>query len=159
MASIDVSTQLPCLPSRVQALLLNEDFLGAFMDEQHPTRRDITTDASAQTSQATWTVGLPADVPGIVKKLVGSEVTLDLWIHAKDQGSFNIDARGKQTGEVLATLTMQERNQGTYLRIHGDVGVKAGLLSSQAARLARDQVIKPILQEDLFRLLGEWCSR
>lgn len=159
MASIDVSTQWPCPPSRVQALLLNEDFLGAFVDEQDPTRRDITTNATAQTSQATWTVALPADVPGIVKKLVGGEVTLDLRIHAKDQGSLNIDARGKQTGKVLATLTMQERSQGTYLRIHGDVGVKAGLFSGQAASLARDQVIKPILQEDLFRLLGEWCSR
>ena len=158
MASIDVSTHVSCPPRRVRALLLDRRFLQSFVDEQHPTSCDIAIDSKEQFSEATWDVVLPSDVPSIVKKLVGGEFTLRLWIHLKGEGRLEVDAAAKGSGRLRAALTLQEQDEGTFVRVQGTVEVNAGLVSGQAANLARDQVIKPVLNEDLFRLLQEWCS-
>lgn len=158
MVALELDTLLPCPPERVRALLVDSAFLEAFVHEQHPTEHRIDVDSAGRTGTAAWTVSLPADVPGIVKQIVGSRLSLTLTVDVSAEGHLHLDAVGKKSGQVRTALTLEPAAGGTRLLIKGVVDVSAGLLSGQAAKLARDQVVKPVLHEDLFRLLRDWCS-
>ena len=158
MAAIDLAASVSARPERVRALLLDRDFLRAFVDEQEPTSCEVSVDEAAQCSRARWTVRLPNDVPGLVKKIVGEALAVDLMIDLLE-GRVDVDASAKKEAKMRSTLTLTETGGSTHVAIKGTVDVFAGLLSGQAASLARDQVIEPVFREDLFRLLNEWSAR
>jgi len=161
VAAIEVDSYVQRAPEEVRELLLNVEFLEAFVEKQHATTRTVDVERDAGVSTAVWTVQLPEDVPGMVKQLVGRELAMTLRItlgkETLDQGkSLDLDAVGKKTGKMRSRLSLDPEGDGTRVRVAGTVDVAAGLFSGPASDLARDQVVTPVLREDLFRLLQEW---
>lgn len=157
MAHIEVEVYVDCPPQKVRELLLDARFLDAFVEGQLPTERHVEVKADEGQSAAKWTVKLPADVPGLVRRFVGEKFVLDLRIDVGAKSRLHLDAAGKKIGTMGASLDLEPHGPGTNVKLHGEVKVAAGLLSGQAENLARDQVLKPVIREDLLGLLQTWC--
>lgn len=143
----------------MEGILHEQDFLAAFVKMQHPTESRILTNNPPHQSTAHWTVDLPSDVPGLVKKLVGNAFSLELWIQTSPKGQLRLNASGKAKGFLDANLLVQPNGKGTAVDITGKVTVSAGVLGGPAAKMARDEVIRPVLVEDFFPLLNDWCAK
>jgi hypothetical protein len=159
MADFEVETHVDGAPEAVKRLLSDPLFLKAFVDKQQAAAgpaADITVDDDH--SSATWEVTLPGDVPDIAKRLVGRTLKLHMDIKTGNEGRVDVDAKGKFAGRMRGTLGLVPVDVGTDVKIAGSVHVSAGPLSSLAAKLARDLVLKPVLEDDLFGLLRDWSA-
>ena len=159
MKRLQFESRLDCPVERVRELLLDEGFLAAFVAGQHPASHRVDVDRAAGRSAAQWSVSLPGSVPGIVRTLVGDTLDVTLTIDLGPAMRLDVDATGKRTGRLRSTLTLEPgEGGGTRLTVDGEVSVSAGLMSGQAETLARDQVLRPVLERDLVGLLAERCG-
>lgn len=161
MTEIDVVAFVDCEPDRIREILLDRGFLEAFVQLQHPAGTpEITIDHEGRSSHARWTLSLRdvEDLHPLVRQLVGNSLEIDLRINVAP-GAIDIDAAGRRTATLRSSLGLAPREGGgTDLTVQGDVTVNVPF-SSRAERMARDQVLKPILENDLFPLIRKWKDR
>lgn len=104
-----------------------------------------------------WVIRLPDDVPGIVKRMVGNPLALEIRVAVEPAAErLDLDAVGRRRGEVRSELAVKPNGTGALIQLRRSMGV-SGIGGSQAASTARDQVIKPVLGEEFFPLLDRWC--
>lgn len=157
MADVEFSHHSPCPPQRIRQLLLNEAFLEEFVHRQNPQESAIHVDQDAKISISRWVNVFGDDVHGIVKALVGNRADIELTVDANVPGRLDVRAKASRTGTMSAALEIVSEKSGSWVSIVGSMHV-SGFLGEVAAGQARDLVIKPILTEDLFPLLDEWCD-
>ncbi len=157
MSGFSFDWQAPCSPAAVRAALLDPQFYEAFAKEQEAESHEVETSPAAGKARLRWVIRLPDDVPGIVKRMVGNPLTLEIRVAVEPAAPrLDLDASGRRRGEVRANLAVQADGAGALVRLRSSMGV-SGIGGSQAASTARDQVIKPVLREDFFPLLDTWC--
>lgn len=158
MASIDATYPIKCSAERVKVALLDERFHDAFVGEQHPTDKAIQVDRAAQRSVLSWTIRLDGDLPGVVTQFVGRKADLHLVFDLADM-TLLMTAKAKRNGKMNADFSIEPVDAANCtFRITGEVSV-GGFMGGLAESTVRDQVIKPVIGEDLVRLLEEWCDR
>jgi hypothetical protein len=158
MTDVRFHHRSPCPPTRIRGLLLDERFLEAFVKRQHPNEHSIEVDRDARVATIRWRNEFGHDVPGLVQSLVGHKVAIELRINANEPGRLDLDATAKRNGQLRAVLDIAEEDPGSAVTISGSVTV-SGFMGGLAAGQASGQVIEPIMNEDLFPLLDEWCDR
>lgn len=77
MTSVALEYQVNHPPERVKALMLDETFLHAFMDEQHPTTKTFVIDQDRQTSALSWTIRLDGDLPPLITRFEDARQIFD----------------------------------------------------------------------------------
>lgn len=156
MTRLEVTATIGRRPEVLQRLLLNQAMLEAFIDKQQPATKRVDVDPVAGCSNLRWTTLLEGQVPGVVSRLVGQkfDVTASL---SGGTGPLSIDIRGKHEGKLRGSLELASAGADTTrITVCGDITVSIGIGAGTAARLGRDQVLKPIFVKDLFPLLSAW---
>lgn len=151
---------IACTPTKIREVFLDEDFWRAFLRQGKAQDEEVSVDPDAALVRLAWKVSLPSDVPGLVKVLVGKSVRIELRMPLQhgEEWRLDLDARAKKKGELRSNLTIDAEGEGSVLRLAGRVKVHAGLLSGQAEGPAWQEVIKPLVEEDLMPLAENWCS-
>ena len=175
MTGVTFAYEVDCTPDRVKELLLNEAFLLAFADKQHATETTVSVDRDRQASTLSWTIRLDGDLPGLVTRFVGrtarlrlvfnvGDSKLDMTAKANRSGTlacdFRVEAAGPTTADSADDVADHGTDgpQGSVLHLDGRLSV-SGFLGSLAETTVRDEVIKPVFEEDLVPLLKEWCAQ
>lgn len=146
-----------CSPERVQTLLLTEPFLSAFISEQHPNRQRIDVDMERRTSRSAWSIDLQGELPSVVTRFVGRSADIELTFNLLAM-RLALRAEAKREGLLNASLALASSEAGgCTLSLEGSLTV-SGAFGGLAETTVRDQIIVPVLEEDLIRLLDEWCT-
>lgn len=155
MAGVDRRFAVRRAEHDVRRLLVDEGFLHAFVDLQHPVAKQISADPSAQSSTCRWTSSLDGEIPGLVQRFVGDHVNIVLVMDLKN-GTLRMNAEAKRRGDLTAQLRITgDGDQQSALSIDGEVRV-SGFGGGLAESTVRDEVIVPVFQEDLVPLLEKW---
>ncbi len=142
MTSVALEYQVNCPPERVKALMLDETFLHAFLDEQHPTTKTLVIDRDRQTSALSWTIRLDGDLPPLITRFVGRTADLRLAFDLRDS-RVDMTAKAKRTGTLACDFRIDSDGvAGTALRVDGRLSV-SGAFGGMAETTVRDQVIEP----------------
>lgn len=157
MTQLHVSTVIHRPLTTVQKLLLHRPLLQAFIDKQHPSTKTISVDESTGQVDLAWTTILAGELPGLVVKLVGHQIDVSGGFTVGGAQRLTLDIHAKRDGELRGTLSLSERDpSSTLVDVQGDITVRIGLGGGQLAGYARDRVLIPIFDEDLFPLLRDW---
>lgn len=157
MTNVEFLYRTGCSPERAKELLLDEAFLHAFVDEQHPVQKTITVDRGAQESTMAWTIRLDGDLPALVTRFVGRTAELHLVIDLR-AATLHMSAKAKRTGTMTCELRIDgDGAAGSVLNVKGELCV-SGAFGGMAETTVRDQIITPVFREDLVRLLDERCQ-
>ena len=166
MSDVSFERDIACERNRIRKLLLNEDFLRAFVEDQHPVDNVIIVEIRESSSTTDW--GVPTeDIPDIFRGLVGKTVPISLTITPpgitpENDGSMHLDLKGKVSGELRASLDLQPAPEDpvrTIMTVRGPlrIHISVPFLSGTASKMARDHLIIPVLDE-LAVLLEEWSA-
>ncbi len=157
MASVSLAYPVECSRERVKELLLDEAFLDAFVKEQHPTQKMITIDRAGEKSVMSWTIYLEGDLPSLVTRFVGRSADLHLIFDLRES-KMDMTATAKRRGTLTCAFSIDvDESSRSTLRFEGHVSV-SGPFGGLAENTVRDQIIAPVLREDLVRLLQDWCA-
>lgn len=164
MSEVSLTRDIAGGRDRILELLLDHEFLTAFVTAQDPVEHDVSVNAQESTSTITW-LRTTGGMPGIARRFVGETIPIRLVITtpgvAPDHdGAVSLALEGKVKGRLQASLTVRSSDQplpNAVMAIHGPFTIKAGLLSGKASEMARDHLIVPLLG-DLADLLHEWCA-
>lgn len=155
MASIDRSFPVRRPVADVRRLLLDESFLHAFVDSMEPIDKSVRVDRPAETAICEWDNALEGQVPGAVLKLTGKRVRISLTMNLAGQ-ALTMTADGKLRGMMQAAFRIVDGEvDGSLLHVDGRVRF-SGMLGSLLESTARDEVIVPVLEEDLVSQLEQW---
>jgi|GEM_PF-3366787 len=162
MGEVSYSRDVECGRDRIRELLLNREFLTAFVKLRKPVKDEVSIDIDKSSSSMAW--GLSTErIPGFVRRFVGEMLPVCLVITppavTPDQdGSVRLDLEGQVSGELRASLRLRPVDHDpkrTAVEVRGPFNVHAGLLSGKASDMAGQHLVIPILEE-LADLLEEW---
>jgi len=103
-----------------------------------------------------WTITLDGQVPGISLEARGKQIRRNRF-NERRTGPLSIHVRGKHDGRLRGSLELAAASAATTrVRVRGDITVSVGIGGGTAAKLGRDQVLKPIFVEDMCPLLRDW---
>lgn len=156
MTGFHAETVVERSPADVAALLLDEDFLGAFADRQHPDERSVAVHPDRRSAEVGWKVDLQGELPAMVTRLVGRHLEIAIRFVVGEPGRLDVDAYGKYRGEFRGTLALAEEPHSTRVSVDGDLDVQVRVVGAEAERLVRDHVLGPILRDQLFVMLRDW---
>ncbi|MDO9378627.1 MAG: DUF2505 domain-containing protein [Nocardioidaceae bacterium] len=135
-------------PEAVFALISDPSFRDEVCTTMGATRHDV--DVTSQGGAATITIArtLPADLPDMLKKMVGDTVSVDQVEHwdAPDAsgdrtGRVAVDIKG-QPASMKGATTLAARGDDTVLTVVGDVTVKIPFIGKKV----EPEVAKAIVQ-------------
>lgn len=153
MAEINLTGQVQCSPERVRALLLHEGFLSEFVRKQDPIEQRVVVDEHSRSATLTWVNDFRAEP--LLKRAVGSKADFEMRVSVSDEVRLDLDARARSHGMLRSTMIIESGGRGSVITVVGTVTV-SGVLGSMFAGQARDLVVKPTLEEELFPLLDQW---
>lgn len=164
MSEVSFAPDVACPRDRIRELLLDPEFLTAFVMNQHPVDEHISVTITESVSTTDWLVateGIPWPFRGLVRETVPVSLGITSPGPSLDQdGSIHLDLKGKVSGQLRASLSLlpvhQNRAQ-TTLAVRGLLNIHIGFLGGKASNMARDHLIIPILGE-LAEYLEEWCE-
>ena len=157
MTTLRLTLDVDCAPQRVRELLLTESFLDAFVAEQHPVQHAVRVDSPRQRSECDWTIDLEGDLPSLVARFVGRRADIRLVFDLRDHRIL-LDAKAKRDGHLSCSMHVVPAGAGrAEIVIDGSLHV-SGAFGGMAEGTVKDQVIVPVLKEDLVRLLEQWSS-
>lgn len=155
MSTLSFASEVNRSVAEVHAMLLDETFLAAFVEEQHPSSKSIRVDSSVERSELRWRVDLEGDLPLLVTRFVGKTAEISLTFDLRAE-RLRMSAHARREGFADASLLIRSSgDSATTIRIDGKVTV-SGPLSSVAEVPARDHIIMPVLGEDLVPMLQRW---
>lgn len=166
MSDVSFERDIACERDRIRELLLDRGLLTEFVRLQNPVedKFSITIDESSSTMD--WRVsseGIPGIFSGFVDKTIPIHLVITPPGPEPDQdGSMYLDLKGKVSGELRASLSLIPVAQDpthTTMVVRGrlSIHINVPFLSGIASKMARDEMILPILGE-LSELLEEWCA-
>ncbi len=142
----------------VRARLLDPAILTRFAERQHPQPGSVAVavNSEAGTSQVSWTTHLSDDLemPGIVQRLVGSKLFVDIRMRPDTAGTITVKVKARADASMKADLLLHAEDEKTRLIVDGPVSVHVPIVGGQLEHQAIDHFLKPILEEDLFPLLN-----
>lgn len=156
MTSVKLAYPVECPPERVRALLLDERFLHALVDQQHPRRKTIRVDHSSQRSTLSWRIRLEGELPKLVTRFAGRVVDLRLVFDLR-ASKLKMTANAHHTGNLSCDFLIRSHgSKESVLLIDGTLLV-SGPFGSKAEEAVRDKLVKPVFRKGLVRLLNEWA--
>jgi Protein of unknown function (DUF2505) len=166
MSKVSFTREVACERDRIRQLLLNEDFLRAYVADQHPVDNVIIVKIDQDSSTTDW--GVPTDgIPDMFRGFVGKTVPITLaitppGITPEQDGSIHLDLKGKVSGKLRASLNLLPASQdpaNTIMAVRGPLSIHISVpfLSGTASNMARDHLVIPVLEE-LALLLEQWAA-
>jgi hypothetical protein len=153
-----------CEMERCRALLLDEAFLAAFVDLQHPIDPRIAVSLETRSSSLQWTVateGIPAVFSRVIPKTVPVHLKITVPEGSGPPGAISVDLPAKPSGELRASFALSAKDDApgrTALAVTGSFKINLGIVSGKAASYLKAELIIPILDE-LADLLEVWAER
>jgi len=139
----------------VHDLLLNRDVLEQFARKQdlEPGSLIVEVDAGAGRSHVGWSRLVSDSLPTVVAKAVGDRYSIEFWLTPGVKGTIAVEAKGRATGRMNGDLLLQPEGDGTRVTVRGDITVHVPVVHGMLEKRARDHVLVPVLEQDLFPLL------
>jgi hypothetical protein len=141
----------------VRALLLDAGFLERFAQLQHPEPGSVAAEIDPEqgTSRVSWTWVVTGSVPKIAEKFVGRQVFIEFQLRPDTHGTITVRARARRSAVMTGDLLLNAAADNTRLAVRGDIRVDAGVASRPLEKLAKEQLLLPILRDELVPLLRE----
>ncbi len=156
MIPVQLTLHVACPPERVEQQLLDETFLQAFVATQHPVEQHVHVDPSTRLSESQWTVDMQGELPAVVARFVGRRARINL-VFALAASEVRMRAEANRDGRMTCSLELTgDGSGGTTMTLDGSLSV-SGAFGGMAEGMVRDQVVVPVLRDDLGPLLEELC--